>query len=186
MDTMKDYVAVVSRTIRPGCEAAFEAAMAEFAAICRAWPGHQELRFLKDNADSRAYTVVTSYADEPSRRAFTSSAVYQDWMQRLGELSDGPVKIVEHHGLSGFFPAPGTKGPPRWKMALVTFAAVWPLSTLLGATVRLTLSAQPRWVQGAITSALIVLSLTWVVMPLLTRVARPWLFPQPKGTDLHA
>lgn len=180
--TVKDYVAVVSRIIKPGCEAAFEAAMREFAAICRAWPGHQELRFLKDNSDPSAYTVVTSYADEASRRAFTSSGTYQEWMQRLGELSDGPIRIVEHHGLSGFFPAPGTAGPPRWKMAVVTFLAVWPLSTLIGHWVR---PLFPAWIQGPASSALIVVSLTWVVMPFLTRAARPWLFPTQKGTEQH-
>jgi uncharacterized protein len=180
---VKDYVAVVSRTIKPGCEAAFEAAMREFAAICSAWPGHQELRFLKDNSNPGAYTVVTSYVDEASRRAFTSSPVYQEWMERLAPLSDGPLKIVEHHGLAGFFPTPGSAGPPRWKMALVTFAGVWPLSTLVGRWVR---PLFPAAVQGAATSALIVVCLTWFVLPFLTRAARPWLFPASKGSNAHA
>lgn len=176
LQDMTDYVVVVSRTILAGKKAEFEQAMADFTDWCKICPGHLHLRLLQDSENPHNYTVVTAFKDEESRRRFTAHPEYAVWMQRLGALSAEPPRIIEHYGLAGFFPAPPSKAvPPRWKMALVTWIGVYPLSLLLGALTA-PLPAGPA--RAALISAVMVLSLSFVVLPLLNRILRDWLFPR--------
>lgn len=81
------------------------------------------------------------------------------------------------HGMEAWFRSPQS-APARWKMALLTWAAVWPatvavracLQPVLGATLPAVLFA------GCVTAGVVAL-LTWVLMPWLVRAARGWLQP---------
>jgi len=65
--------------------------------------------------------------------------------------------------------------PPRWKMAVLTWIAIYPVITgLLLALGRVILNF-PIPVATLILSVTLVLLMTFVVMPLLTRAFRPWL-----------
>ena len=63
-------------------------------------------------------------------------------------------------------------------MALVTFVGVYPLTSILP---RLFLRLLPGWhplLVNIVVTGLIVGSLTWVIMPLLSRLLHPWLHPE--------
>jgi uncharacterized protein len=66
-------------------------------------------------------------------------------------------------------------------MALLTFVGVYPLSMLFPMLVIPMTPSWPHWIQGAVIAALIVASLTWIIMPALTRVFEKWLFPAHEG-----
>jgi len=60
-------------------------------------------------------------------------------------------------------------------MAVVTFAGVYPLTSLLPAFFNRLLAPLPPLLINVATTGLIVILLTWVVMPQLSRLARSWL-----------
>ena len=64
-----------------------------------------------------------------------------------------------------------------WKMALLTWVALWPTVTAVMYTVRPHLQDLSIPLQTGIMTALIVPVMTWVHMPLLTRLFRGWLLP---------
>lgn len=66
-------------------------------------------------------------------------------------------------------------------MALLTLLGVYPLSMLFPKLVAPLTPSWPLWIPGLIIAALIVVSLTWFVMPGLTRVFEDWLFPSDQG-----
>ena len=68
--------------------------------------------------------------------------------------------------------------PPRWKMTLVTLLAVYPFSRLLGITIGNWISGWPMLLSLLIFNASIVTRLTCVLMPQLTRLFKPWLYPK--------
>ena len=75
--------------------------------------------------------------------------------------------------------------PPRWKMALLTWPAVWLASTLMRTIVAPTLGPNvPQLLEAAVVTAGVVIILTWIVMPLLVRIARPWLRPEKPATRI--
>jgi antibiotic biosynthesis monooxygenase (ABM) superfamily enzyme len=81
-------------------------------------------------------------------------------------------------GLEAWFREPKAAMPPRWKMALLTWIAVWPVSMAVPALIVPWWPASiPTVFLAGLGAALIVVVLTWVAMPFLVKVARPWLHP---------
>lgn len=65
--------------------------------------------------------------------------------------------------------------PPVWKMALLTWIGLWPTVTVVMWTVRPQIAGLPVALQTLLMTALIVPTMAWVHMPLLTRLFRGWL-----------
>jgi uncharacterized protein len=172
--------AVVRRRIKDGAEPRFESLMQEFIAFALRQPGHLGINVIRSARGSRDYTVLDHFASEEDRRLFTSSSEYRDWMQRLREVSEADPEIQELSGLAFWFTLPDRpprKPPSTAKMAAVTLLGVYPLSMLFPAVVIPLTPGWPSWLQGLIIAGLIVVSLTWLVMPALTRLFEKWLFP---------
>lgn len=68
-------------------------------------------------------------------------------------------------------------GPPRYKLALVTWVAAYAMITLIFSVLGPRLAAWPLALRTLAVSVLMVTSLTWLVIPLLTRLLRGWLAP---------
>jgi hypothetical protein len=66
--------------------------------------------------------------------------------------------------------------PPKWKMALATWLGVYPTITLLLWALWPAMGDLPMALRALVLTAIMVPLLTWVVMPALTRLLRPWLF----------
>jgi hypothetical protein len=175
--------AVIHRRIKPGAEARFESLMQEFTGFVLRQPGHLGINVIRPSGDSREYTVLDRFATETDRRKFTSSNEYRDWMHRLRDVSETDPEIQEMGGLSFWFTVPDRphrKPPPRTKMAFVTLLGVYPLSMLYPNVVLPLTPGWPALLRGLVIAALIVVTLTWLVMPLLTRMLEKWLFVEPK------
>ena len=69
--------------------------------------------------------------------------------------------------------------PPRHKMALLTWPGAWALITLILWALGPVMNAWPLPLRTLVISALMVLGLTWVVIPQLTRIFAGWLAPTP-------
>jgi antibiotic biosynthesis monooxygenase (ABM) superfamily enzyme len=74
-------------------------------------------------------------------------------------------------GRAGRVPA----GPPRYKLALITWAAAYAVITLLLAVLGPAMSSWPLALRTLVLSVTMVVALTWLIMPRLTRLLRPWL-----------
>lgn len=172
---------VVHRRIKEGRETEFQSAMQEFTRFALEFPGHKGMQLMRLVAGGRDYTVVARFASKEVRRAFTSTPEYADWQRRLGELTEGDPRIDELSGLEGWFATddvPGLPNPGKLKMAAATFIGVFPVSAIIGLLVIPYVQALPWPLVDAIVSAIIVILLTWVVMPIVTRLLHKWLFPE--------
>ena len=68
-------------------------------------------------------------------------------------------------------------GPPRYKLALLTWVAAYPVITMILGLLGPELASWPLGLRTLVVSVLMVATLTWLVMPGLTRLLRPWLRP---------
>jgi uncharacterized protein len=72
--------------------------------------------------------------------------------------------------------------PPRWKMALLTWIAVWPTSIFVSQILKPALLRNvPYLLAAGLSAAMMVAILFWIAMPLLTRFTRRWLYAQEKA-----
>lgn len=176
-------VAVV-RAVKPGREEEFERALHEFVAESLHLPGQVGVHILRPapGSGSREYGLLRQFEDAGARDAFYRSPLFEGWKDKVAGLVEGEPRYERLSGLETWFTLPGRRAivpPPRWKMALVTLLAVFPYSLLLGATVARWIGGWPPVLNSLVFNASIVAGLTWILMPLLTRLLKPWLYPEP-------
>ena len=75
-------------------------------------------------------------------------------------------------------PAPAGPPPPRWKIALATWLAIYPTITALLLVVGPKLETWPVAVRTLFLTAVLVPLMTFALMPAITRALRPWLYPE--------
>jgi antibiotic biosynthesis monooxygenase (ABM) superfamily enzyme len=68
-------------------------------------------------------------------------------------------------------------GPPRYKLALLTWVGAYAVATLVLALFGPAMASWPLVLRTLVLSVTMVVALTWFVMPRLTRLCRPWLSP---------
>ncbi|MEY2602645.1 MAG: uncharacterized protein QOH31_403 [Verrucomicrobiota bacterium] len=96
-------------------------------------------------------------------------------------MVEGEATYRQLDGLEAWFRDSQRPMPPRWKMALLTWVAVWPVSMLVPAILAPVLGPSFSQVLAAgLIAAGIVVILTWVAMPLLVKIAQGWLYPKKK------
>src|SRR5207247_3863188 len=126
-----------SRRVKPGREADFETWARGIVAAARQFPGHLGASVL-DAPGSREYHILFTFADRRSLRAWLDSDERRRWLARVDELLEADRGLQQLTGLETWFKLPGAnvatmKPPPRWKMWLVSIAAVYPLVLLFQA-----------------------------------------------------
>jgi uncharacterized protein len=73
--------------------------------------------------------------------------------------------------------------PPRYKLALLTWAGAYAVITLILQLLGPTMAAWPLAIRTFAISALMVAALTWLVIPTMTRLFRGWLMPAGSATS---
>src|SRR4029453_10585169 len=125
----------VSRRIKPGHEAAYEAFLAGISSAARAFPGYLGIEvFRPAPGASDEYRTVYRFDSVAHLRSWLDSAERAAWLQRAEPHVAGPMRTQVLTGLEGWFtlpPRPGVAPPPAYKMALVTWVTIFPLITLV-------------------------------------------------------
>ncbi len=184
MSADSSLTVVVTRFIKPGCEADFESSMREFLDVAWTFPGHLGMHMLRP-AESQhrngEYTIIARFDSLASRRVFTSSDVFRDWMARMDAQSAAPAVVRELQNLNGWAALAGESvNPPRWKMAVTVWLGVTTLSQTFTWLLAPFMAGWPRQLQMLPVTALTVILLTWLVLPALMRTLRGWYFPRRK------
>jgi hypothetical protein len=182
MSNHEPVTVAVIRVVKPGCEEAFERALHDFVQDSLHLPGQLGVHILRPapGSGSREYGIMRRFVDVEARDAFYRLPLFDEWKERVAGLVEGEPRYERLSGLETWFTLPGQRAivpPPRWKMALVTLLAVYPLSLVLGITVGNWIGGWPRLLSSLIFNASIVTGLTWFLMPLLTRLFKAWLYP---------
>lgn len=156
------------------------------------WQGVTILRPSNSTGPTAVYVLVVRFASYADLKRWETSAERMGWLRELEPLVVGPPIVRNSSGLETWFELPGgVAAPPKWKMAILVLAAIFPLVVLvtsvlgqvasgnsaIGLPVRFGAAYLTRTLLTAIT---LVILMTWVAMPALSRLARRWLYP---GTD---
>jgi hypothetical protein len=182
VDASAPITVCITRRVKPGSEEAFERALHQFVQRSLVLPGQMGVHIMRPapGSGSREYGIVRKFSSRDSLAAFRTSPKYLEWNHTALDLTEGDGRVEELTGLESWFTLPGaTLRPlPKWKMAIVTLLGVFPTSLLLGETVGRWMVGWPLLLRSFVFAALMVALLTWVVMPLLTRILRNWFYPE--------
>ncbi len=173
---------VISRKIRPGKEAEFEAWLRGVCGEALRFPGHMGVNVLKPSeAGSGEYVLIFRFDSYAHLSAWESSEVRAAWLEKAAPLTEGAPRKQVITGMEHWFALPGSpralSPPPRHKMAVVTWLAIFPLVYVVAPAMNEVAAAAPAVVRTMLTAAILVMLMTYVVMPLMTRIFARWLFP---------
>jgi antibiotic biosynthesis monooxygenase (ABM) superfamily enzyme len=175
----------VTRRVKPGHEAVYEQVLEGVITAARQFPGHLGVEvFRPQSASAGEYRTVYRFDTAEHLRAWLDSDVRAAWLERAEPHLIGTIRTSFVTGLESWFTLPSQPGlapPPPYKMALLTWITIFPLITAIVAITGPTLKDLPLAVRLAITTALTVPLMTWVVMPRMTRLLRGWLYPHASG-----
>jgi len=165
----------IMRVVRPGREREFETRIEQFFESAAKHPGVSGAYLIRPlpGSESRQYGILRSFMSEEDRDRFYRSDLYREWNDAVRPLVEGEPRRQHLTGMEAFFPTPGS--PPRWKMALITWlgvnVAVYLFSQLFSAL----FGSLPAAATFLLVNACVVVALTWVLMPVLTRIFGGWL-----------
>lgn len=173
---MKAVHVAVTRQVKPGCEVEFEQGLREFARESLREPGATGVHLIEPvpGTNGCEYGILRSFESEEASRQFYDSAVFHQWQQRASHLVDGDSIVRRLQGLEAFF-CDSKHAPPRWKMAIVTWLGVFPSVLLWSSMLPRFLGGLPQLLVVAIVNVFVVATLTWAVMPRLSKFFAGWL-----------
>ena len=180
---MNEHIDIaITRRVRPGCEVEFQQALREFIQASFGHNGVLGARMFVPlpGSDSREYGILRTFHNEQECDDFYKSPLFKAWQERVKPLTEGEPAYRTLHGLEVWFRNPGEPNPPQWKMALVTYIAVDVVTTLLLWGIGPLIQNWPFLIRNSAFNVVVVVCLTWLAMPLLTRAFRGWLQPKQK------
>ncbi len=171
----------ITRKVRPGCEEEFQQALREFFQTSFGHDGVWGAHMLTPppGSDTREYGILRTFASEAERDAFYESEMFKRWEERARTLTEGEPEYRPMHGLEAWFRSPHNP-PPKWKMAVATFLGVFPLAMALQLTIGPMIGKWHFVLRNGVFNIFVVGLLAWVVMPIVTKILRPWLQPTKK------
>lgn len=171
---------IARRHARPGCEAEYESRVREMLARMRSYKGFLGGDMIPPEHAGGDYQVVTRFASEAEFDIWDRSEARAQCLDRLREVAEGEPASRKLSGLEAWFEptvVPASMHPPRARMAVVIWLGIFPTVSLILWYLAPLLQALPFLLRTAVLTALIVATMTWGVMPRLTRLMRGFLNP---------
>lgn len=179
---------MLSREVRAGHEDAFEEVLHRLADEVGSQPGHLDVTVLRPPPGGRRiYTIVSHFASRADADAWLSSEVRARLVAEAGLHAAGDLQTRYLSGLEGWLAAPGVPvlvPPVRWKTALVSAAGILPLLEAVSYLLAPRLAGLAVWARPLISVVIVIPLMQYAVMPLMTRAARPILYPARPGQPL--
>ena len=172
--------AVIRRTVKSGKEEEFEIWLKGVGGDALQFPGHLGTNIIRPSSRSRPeYIIIFRFDTYQHLMDWETSEIRHRWVQRVQSLIVGETHIHHLSGLEYWFTVqdlPEYDTPPRIKMAVVTWLALFPLVMIIQPLFLRLFDFLPTWTRVMIIAAVMVLLMTYAVMPIMTRVFKPWLF----------
>ncbi len=171
-------VTVIARhLVEPGREPIFERWMEGITASSTAFPGYMGTEVIHPGDDSPEHICIFRFDTFAHLDAWMKSSERLAWLDRVSEFSNSAPEVRHYSSLEFWFSPEDHQGraPAKHKMALVTFSVIWPMVHFIPRTIASALPV-PRLVAEACSVGTIVLLMTYVVMPTMTRLLSRWLF----------
>ena len=181
-DAKHPATVVLSRRLLAGHEDAFRRWAAGLEQEMAGFPGHVRCELVPPVGEAQAEWVFVFTFDSPaSLQRWLASPERAGWLERLAPMVEGPDTAHVISGLEALFgvlPPDVAPPPPVWKVAVSVLAGLYPVSLLNALFLAPAVKGLPLPVRVLVSAGTVVMAMTWVVMPLVTRLLRPWLYPR--------
>lgn len=169
---------VFSWSVKKGKEQVFEHLMHDVHRVARTFPGHMGVTTLKSPTGKNNYQTVLRFDNTRHLEAWLNAPIRKKLMEPFNDIAKSD-SFNEATGLETWFEIPGQPvvSPPRWKMAITTCIAIYPLSLLFAYFLTPHISSWPVVVRALFLPVFAPIILTYLFMPFLTQhILKRWLY----------
>lgn len=174
----KTVTSLISRSIKPGYEKEYDDWLRRFLAFERRALGYLGTTVvIPGGTSSNIRYIIRRFIDRASMEIWDNSPDVQKLLNEANRYSTRHYEMAT--GLETWFVLPDLKTvvPPRWKMAIVVFIAAYTTSLLSRSFLSPLYSECPLVASTIISTTILVVSLTYFALPVLSRLLRRWLYP---------
>jgi uncharacterized protein len=172
---------VASRRVEPGREEEFEAWVSGILAAVKEFPGYLGSDVLRPSSpEDDEYSIIYRFDHASNLERWEASDERRRWLDKAEPLvREQTVRRLT--GLETWFTLPSKEGqpaPPRYKMAVVTWLAVFPTVLIIFTLFGPLLNLLPTVLRTLLFTLTMVSLMTYVIMPRMTRLFSFWLYPK--------
>ena len=183
--TPQIVTAVITHLVKPDQIDAYEQWLRDISAVSRTFEGHSGVSFLRPHDPAHPeYAIILKFNCYRNLKRWMDSPERQTWLERAQPLVQKEQNIKVLTGCETWFTLPGKTAqqpPKRYKMAILTSAAVFLVSQIIGRLLGPVLPLPPL-LKSLVFATLTVFALVYVVMPRVTRLFYRWLYPRSRTT----
>ena len=178
---------VITRRVKPRCKKAFEKFISGITASAMTFEGHLGTNVFRPNdPEDNEYKIIFKFDRASNLKVWEESECRRQWLARAESLRLEPARIRVLTGLETWFTLSAPKRivpPPRHKMAIITLITLFPLIQLANFTLAplLELLPLPSLLRSFIITGILVLIMTYIAMPRMTKLFSPWLYPRKRS-----
>src|SRR5215210_703154 len=172
--------AIASRRVKSGKEEEFEEWVSGILDSAAGFPGYLGSNVVRpSDPDDDEFQILFKFDHASNLERWQESEERHAWLSRVQPLvHEENVRVLT--GLETWFTLPSRPGqpaPPRYKMAIITWIAVFPLASAIFALTQPLLGGLPTVIRTLVFTLVMVTTMTYVVMPRMTRLFSFWLYP---------
>ena len=186
-DSTAPLTVVVSRRVRKGQQEAFEALSSQMTERASRFPGYLgTAMFRPASPDDPEYRIVFKFRDRETLTAWEESEERAELLQQIESLLVQPSEREVTSGIVTWFTLPGQNPvtpPPKWKMTIVSWLALYPAVTLVFVIFGDLLAQVPLLLRTMIVTIVVMGLMSYVLMPRMTKWFKFWLFPDRRSNS---
>ena len=181
-NTIEPVTVVISRRVKPGCEEEFERLSTSMTEMASSFSGYLGASLFRPaSKDDPEYRIMFKFNSEANFMNWQESPSRLALLDQFEKLLIEPSKIEVMSGIVTWFTLPSqnpVQPPPKYKMTIVSWLALYPTVTLLFFLLGDLLQPLPLLLRTMIITAIVMVLMSYVLMPRFTRWFAFWLFPK--------
>jgi antibiotic biosynthesis monooxygenase (ABM) superfamily enzyme len=173
---------IVTRKAKKGKISEFEDWMEGIIHEAMKFEGHMGVNIIRptDVLSNPEYVIIFRFNTYENLTKWEKSEKRKEWLKKSKDVTEGEPITEIQTGLEFWFTPLSRSNdqvtlPPRYKMAMVTGSIVFVLLSTLIPQIRQITATLPILLSTLLGVVIMVLLMTYVIMPLVTRLLRPWL-----------
>jgi uncharacterized protein len=186
---MRTDITVITHHIKKGHNETFEKWLHEVIREASKFEGYQGINIIKPFNEDNEYTLTVRFAYKKNRMTWESSEIRKQWVSKLDVMILKQPEIHYEKGLEFWFSTPqhrANAAAPKWKMALLTWSAVFILISMLTFLINSFVPHMHLLVRLLSMTITMTLTLTYVIMPRITDLFSFWLFKKDPNTPTNS
>lgn len=167
---------IVTRTAREGKVHEFEEWMQGIIGAAKGFAGYMGSDIIRPDSASLEYVIIFRFDSYAALERWQRSEERRRWIEKSNAVVECESRMEVRAGLDFWFTPRAGRVAPRYKMALIVIPIISVLLLTLVPFIQQATEGLPTILRTVAGVVILVLLMTYVIMPAVTHAIAPWLY----------